>query len=128
MKINKITKIFLDSPKPYYDVINANPYNNFLVKCKDKYIISHNCFLDEISFIKNQEIDKQKKIAMDMMDTAIAGMKTRFINKGKNPTLLVLASSKRSEKWSPVPLKRWKHPGGYSLSKWSQKAPPLSVL
>lgn len=33
-----------------------------------------------------------------MIDTAIGGMKTRFIHKGKNPTLLVLASSKRSEK------------------------------
>ena len=55
-------------------------------------------FFDEISFIKNQDIDKQKKIAMDMIDTAIGGMKTRFIRKGKNPTLLILASSKRSEK------------------------------
>ena len=55
-------------------------------------------FFDEISFIRNQDIDKQKRIAMDMIDTAIGGMKTRFIHKGKNPTLLILASSKRSEK------------------------------
>ena len=55
-------------------------------------------FFDEISFIKNQDIEKQKKIAMDMMDTAIGGMKTRFISKGKNPTMMVLASSKRTEK------------------------------
>lgn len=33
-----------------------------------------------------------------MMDTAIGGMKTRFIKNGRNPTLLILASSKRSEK------------------------------
>lgn len=33
-----------------------------------------------------------------MIDTALGGMRTRFLNKGKNPTLLVLASSKRSEK------------------------------
>ena len=33
-----------------------------------------------------------------MIDTAIGGMKTRFIKQGKNPTLLILASSKRSEK------------------------------
>lgn len=33
-----------------------------------------------------------------MIDTAIGGMKTRFTNHGKNPTVLVLASSKRSEK------------------------------
>jgi len=54
-------------------------------------------FFDEISFIKNQDIDKQKAKATDMIDTAIGGMKTRFIHKGKNPTLLVVASSKRSE-------------------------------
>lgn len=55
-------------------------------------------FFDEISFIRNQDIDKQKEKAIDMIDTAIGGMKTRFINKGVNPTLLILASSKRSEK------------------------------
>lgn len=56
-------------------------------------------FFDEISFIRNQDIDKQKRIAIDMIDTAIGGMKTRFIKQGgKNPTLLILASSKRSEK------------------------------
>lgn len=54
-------------------------------------------FFDEISFIRNQDIDKQKKKAKDMIDTAIGGMMTRFIHKGKNPTLLAVASSKRSE-------------------------------
>lgn len=53
---------------------------------------------DEISFIRNQDIERQKQIAIDMIDTAIGGMKTRFLYHGKNPTLLVLASSKRSEK------------------------------
>ena len=55
------------------------------------------CFADEISFIKNQDIDKQKAKAKDIIDTAIGGMFTRFIHKGKNPTMLVVASSKRSE-------------------------------
>lgn len=55
-------------------------------------------FFDEISFIRNQDIDRQKQIALDMIDTAIGGMKTRFLQKGQNPTLLILASSKRSEK------------------------------
>lgn len=54
-------------------------------------------FFDEISFIKNQDIDKQKKKAKDMIDTAIGGMFTRFIYQGKNPTVLAVASSKRSE-------------------------------
>ena len=33
-----------------------------------------------------------------MIDTAIGGMKTRFLRNGKSPSLLILASSKRSEK------------------------------
>lgn len=55
-------------------------------------------FFDEISFMRNKDIDEQKKKAIDMIDTAIGGMMTRFIYNGKNPTLLVLASSKRSDK------------------------------
>lgn len=55
-------------------------------------------FMDEVSFIRNQDVDKQKAIAINMVDTAIGGMKTRFIKNGKNPTLMILASSKRSEK------------------------------
>ena len=54
-------------------------------------------FFDEISFIKNQNVDKQKEKAKDMIDTAIGGMLTRFVHRGKNPTLLTVASSKRSE-------------------------------
>lgn len=55
-------------------------------------------FFDEISFQRNQDVEKQKEKANDMIDTAIAGMKTRFVYHGKNPTMLVLASSKRSDK------------------------------
>lgn len=55
-------------------------------------------FFDEISFIKNKDIEQQKEKAKDMISTAIGGMKTRFVHKGKNPTILCLASSKRSDK------------------------------
>lgn len=56
------------------------------------------CFFDEVSFQKNKDVEKQKQKANDAIDTAIGGMKTRFVFKGKNPTLLCLASSKRSDK------------------------------
>lgn len=98
MKIKSIKKVILDEEKQYYDVVNAYPYNNFLVKTNSGYVCSHNCMFDEIDFIRNQDIDKQKEKAEDMMDTAIGGMKTRFIKNGKNPSLLILASSKRSDK------------------------------
>ena len=97
MKIRAIRKVVHTEPKQFYDVINANPYNNFLVKTESGYVASHNCFFDEISFIKNQDIDKQKAKAKDMISTAIGGMMTRFVHGGKNPTMLVVASSKRSE-------------------------------
>ena len=54
-------------------------------------------YIDEISFIKNQDVEEQKKKALDMIDTALGGMRTRFIYNGQNPTLLVVSSSKRSE-------------------------------
>lgn len=98
MKITKIEKVHYDTPKIFYDIINAAPFNNFLIKSNSGYICSHNCFFDEVSFQRNQDVEKQKKKANDMIDTAIGGMKTRFVHHGKNPTLLVLASSKRSDK------------------------------
>lgn len=56
------------------------------------------CFCDEVSFQRNQDIDKQKRKALDMIDTALGGMLTRFMVNGKNKSLLCLASSKRSDK------------------------------
>lgn len=49
MKIKSIRKNNLSEPKKYYDVINANPYNNFLIKTNEGAIVSHNCFFDEIN-------------------------------------------------------------------------------
>ena len=98
MKIKSIKVNYLEKPKQYYDVINADPYNNFFIKTNSTYICSHNCFFDEVSFQKNKDVEKQKQKANDAVDTAIGGMKTRFVFKGKNPTLLCLASSKRSDK------------------------------
>lgn len=43
MKIRSIQKIILSSPKQYYDVIDAKPYNNFLIKTDTSTVVSHNC-------------------------------------------------------------------------------------
>lgn len=44
MMITSIKKIVLDNPVPVYDVVNAAPYNNFLIMNKNGgYIVSHNC-------------------------------------------------------------------------------------
>ena len=84
--------------EPYWMPPN---FINIIIGSQSSHVIGqpiYFAFFDEISFIKNKDIDKQKKIALDMIDTAIGGMKTRFLHNGKNPTLMVLASSKRSEK------------------------------
>jgi hypothetical protein len=47
MKIVSVRKVTLAEPKQYYDVIEAAPYNNFLIKTNDSYIVSHNCNLTD---------------------------------------------------------------------------------
>ena len=82
-------------------VWNPPPYINIIVGSQPRHVIGQAilfAFMDEISFIPNQDIEKQKEKAIDIIDTAIGGMKTRFLHYGESPALLVLASSKRSEK------------------------------
>lgn len=55
------------------------------------------CFFDEISFVPTQDIDKQKEKARELVNSAATRMQSRFMKGEKNPTLLILASSKRTE-------------------------------
>lgn len=108
--ISKFQKTVQMSPwfmnKGRMTTLHGNPYwvppepINIIIGSQSDDVIGqpiYFAFFDEISFIKNQDVDKQKKKAKDMIDTAIGGMFTRFIHNGKNPTMLVVASSKRSE-------------------------------
>lgn len=54
-------------------------------------------FLDEISFMPNQDVEKQKQKAMELVSSATARMQSRFMRGSVNPTIMVLASSKRTE-------------------------------
>lgn len=45
IKIKSIKKISFENAIPVYDVIEARPYNNFLIKTENSYIVSHNCGL-----------------------------------------------------------------------------------
>ena len=84
------------------DIIwNPPSYINIIIGSQPRHVIGQatfGSFFDEISFIPNQDIEKQKARAIDMVDTALGGMKTRFTRNGKNPGIIILASSKRSEK------------------------------
>ncbi|WP_300924747.1 Hint domain-containing protein [uncultured Clostridium sp.] len=55
------------------------------------------CFFDEISFQPTQDIEKQKEKAKTLISTATARMQSRFMKGEKDPTLLFMASSKRTE-------------------------------
>ena len=54
-------------------------------------------FFDEVSFQPNSDVNKQKEKAKLLVNTAAARMQSRFMKGDKNPTLLVVASSKRTE-------------------------------
>lgn len=54
-------------------------------------------FFDEVSFQNNQDVAKQKEKAKLLVNTAAARMQSRFMKGEVNPTILVLASSKRTE-------------------------------
>lgn len=98
MKIKRIKHISSEQPIQFYDVIEARPWHNFLIKSGDKAIISHNCsFEDEVSFQPTQDIEKQKKKARELISSIDARMSSRFMHGEKLPTLHILASSKRTD-------------------------------
>lgn len=54
-------------------------------------------FFDEINFIPTESLEKQKQKATELISSATARMQSRFMKNDVNPTVLVLASSKRTE-------------------------------
>lgn len=54
-------------------------------------------FIDEVSFQIHSDVEKQKKKAAALVNTAAARMQSRFMKGEQNPTLLILASSKRTD-------------------------------
>lgn len=55
------------------------------------------CFVDEISFIQNKSVAEQIIKAKKIVNAASTRMQSRFMKGEKNPTILFLASSKRTE-------------------------------
>ena len=98
IKIVDIVRKILPEPNQYYDVINANPYNNFLIRTNNGFIISHNCLVDEVNFTATSiDINKQKARAKRLVTEAANRLQSRFMKGVKNPTTLWLASSKASD-------------------------------
>ena len=54
-------------------------------------------FLDEINFQPNQDVEKQKEKAKELVSEVVNRMQSRFMKGEHNPTILTIASSKRTE-------------------------------
>lgn len=100
MKIKSIKRIVLQEEKQFYDVIEAQPYNNFLIKTTSgNYVVSHNCsFEDEINFASmTTDVEKIKAKQKHLISQVDARMQSRFMKGTKLPTLNIIASSKTSD-------------------------------
>lgn len=98
MKIASIQKVILESPKQYYDVVEATPYNNFIIKTNSGAIISHNCNLtDEVNFGLSSNVEKQKNKQRKLIAQIDARMRSRFLRGTYLPTVNIIISSADSE-------------------------------
>ncbi len=97
-KIKNVKSLKLDSPMAVYDVINVEPYHNFIIKTNDSMIVSHNCALmDEVSFAPGQNVQYEKSKIMDLYTNIRRRMDSRFMVNGKNYGKMFLVSSKATE-------------------------------
>lgn len=99
MRIKSIKRVKLYNKKQFYDIIEASPYNNFLVKSESTYIVSHNCnFTDEVNFgAMTSDVEKIKTKQKHLISQVDARMQSRFMKGTYLPTLNIIASSKSSD-------------------------------
>lgn len=55
------------------------------------------CFADEVDFQTVQDVEKAKAKSKKLINTAMIRMQSRFMKGNKNPTIMVIASSKTTE-------------------------------
>lgn len=84
---------------PVYDVINAKPNHNFLIKCGNFNVVSHNCFMDEVNFTKAgvKDINIAKRHMKQLYDAANARITGTFKVQGEVYGKLFVCSSKNSD-------------------------------
>lgn len=94
MKIKQITRVHYDSPIPVYDIVNIQPYHNFIT-CGGAVL--HNC--DEINFRRSgvKDINKAKQHMRDLYNTVSARIKGTFRQNGQVYGRLWAVSSKNSD-------------------------------
>ena len=98
MKVIGKQLLKLDKPVKVYDVINAAPNHNFLLKSNTGHIISHNCgLLDEVDFVKGANPAMEQSAVMKIYRSVKRRMESRYMRHGELPGILFLVSSKKSE-------------------------------
>lgn len=86
--------------KGNYPIWSPSKKIELICGSQSRHIIGRACFsvfFDEVSFQPNADVNKQKEKAKTLVNTASARMQSRFMKGDKNPTLLIVASSKRTE-------------------------------
>lgn len=99
MKIKQIKQITLSEPIQLYDVIEAAPHHNFIIKTNTGEVISHNCsFEDEVNFdARSTNVERQKARLKQIISQVDSRMASRFLRGDYLPTLNIIASSKASD-------------------------------
>ncbi len=100
ISIDQITKIHHTRPIPVYDVVNVEPYHNFLIQSKNGLLVSHNCVIfDECNFAAAgiQDVEKAKKRMKAKYDTLVARVTGTFVKNGEVFGKLYVISSKNSD-------------------------------
>lgn len=100
-KIRMIELFQHSKPIPVYDVVNVEPYHNFIVKGeKDTAMVAHNCgFMDEMAFAKAgiKDVNKAKAHMKSLYDTISTRIKGTFRQNGEVYGKLFAISSKNSD-------------------------------
>ena len=98
LKVIKTNKLHLNYLEPMYDIVDAYPYNNFLIDTDDNYIVSHNCMMmDEVDFKDTKEVELTKMKSYEAWTAMFRRMESRFMDMGQIPGMAFLVSSAKTE-------------------------------
>lgn len=98
--VKAIKPIHYDNPIPVYDIVNAEPYHNFIVHGNTQDVVMHNCVIfDECNFAAAgiQDVEKSKKRMKEKYDTLVARVTGTFVKNGEVFGKLYVISSKKSD-------------------------------
>ena len=99
MKIKSIQKIEYSDPIPVYDVINAGQLHNFIIHTDCSNIVSHNCCMDEVNFVRAgvKDMSIAKNHMRELYNTANARITGTFRLHGRVYGKLFSCSSKNTD-------------------------------